>query len=198
MTNSDNSEEQQDVENLKSNELFGFGDYLNLKDIRTNNEKAKQHIFNVIVNGKETSIRKSTLCWLLDNHKNKLSSDRTLRVRSFPVEDKTNKCVDKFKKIDPEVEHYYAVFFTENWYIGRIRKILPNSQYDIKFLHERLNFFNGLKELVWPNREDVAVISKEYIFYGPINLIGSLPFQICDLDREQIISLHKTMKSENK
>jgi len=86
---------------------------------------------------------------------------------------------EKFKII---IEKYYAVYYSDQWYIGRI--LTHNKKKSkIKFLRFNLNFFE------WPNPADIQLVENQFIFYGPVNIQGSNTFTI---------SRHETLKINNK
>lgn len=58
----------------------------------------------------------------------------------------------------------------------------------MKFLKEELGKFK------WPKIDDLQVVPTKYIFYGPISLIGSNPFDIKRYDKCEIIKLYNNLK----
>lgn len=58
--------------------------------------------------------RKSSLCWLLTKNNSKLNAYRLLHVRGCEEEHKKN------PTLFLEKEKYYAIYYTEGWYIDRI------------------------------------------------------------------------------
>ncbi|RZF46861.1 hypothetical protein LSTR_LSTR008242 [Laodelphax striatellus] len=88
-----------------------------------------------------------------------------------------------------EVEKYFAVYYEEQWYIGRVTNI-KESTCVIKFLKPDLELFN------WPNHDDIDEVEKSYIFYGPISLIGNGPFTLKRSDFVKIKSLFQNKKKE--
>lgn len=50
----------------------------------------------------------------------------------------------------------------------------------------------------WPKTNDIQLIEKQFIFYGPINMCGTGPFFIKIIDRNQIIKLFKEIKKNLK
>jgi len=74
--------------------------------------------------------------------------------------------------------------FTLTATIGRIID-LCNNQVKIKFFKSELNSF------IWPRDEDVAFVEKKYIFYSPIELIGTGPFV---LKHSDLAAIHKKYK----
>lgn len=65
--------------------------------------------------------------------------------------------------VERAVEQYYAVYYTEQWYIGRILEI-EGDMYTVKFLHHFMNNF------VWPRRDDVAKVKSQYLFCGSLKV----------------------------
>lgn len=86
------------------------------------------------------------------------------------------------------IEKYYAALY-DTWYIGRILEIFENDTFRIKFLKSELDMY------IWPNKQDIQVIEKKYIFYGPIDLMGNGPFR---LKRHDIINIEKKYKDLKK
>lgn len=121
-----------------------------------------------------------------------------LQVSSFSEQDQMcNKLEEGFLENDPKVcntsvhevllEKYYAVFYDDNYYIGRVVDYCDN-QIKIKFLKSELNSF------IWPRVEDVAFVEKKYIFYGPIELVGTGPFVLKHFDLAAIRKKYKLIK----
>lgn len=81
------------------------------------------------------------------------------------------------------------VYYDTGWYIGRVLQVLKD-QCSIKFLK-----FN-LDNYVWPKVNEVQEVFFRYIFYGPIDLIGSYPFQIKRSDNLNIEKKYKQLKKE--
>ncbi|KAF5285344.1 hypothetical protein FQA39_LY04443 [Lamprigera yunnana] len=72
-----------------------------------------------------------------------------------------------------ELEKYYVVYYDSGWYVGQI--IICNVEtdtYTVKFLEEFLGSFS------WPKKDDLQTVEKKFLFFGPINLNHSYPFQI--------------------
>ncbi|KAK5647414.1 hypothetical protein RI129_002306 [Pyrocoelia pectoralis] len=180
MLNYEDEGEQDDPHVLES-----FGE-LNLKDLTKEIGSSSESNLPIgFVKVNEKVIRKSSLCWLLTKNNRKLSSDRLLRVRGCEEGDK------KIPTLFLEKEKYYAIYYTEGWYIGRIIETLTESKqvtYTVKFLEENLGSFN------WPKKDDVQNVEKQYFFEGPINLIGQLPFVISKECRRKISIKFKNLK----
>jgi len=65
--------------------------------------------------------------------------------------------------VEIKLEAYYAVFYDNRWYLGRIIKT-DTFKSTLKFLH-----FN-LDQYFWPKTDDIAEVENKYIFYGPVAL----------------------------
>lgn len=100
-----------------------------------------------------------------------------------------NECIDKNEKCDVLKEHYYAVLYDEAWYIGRVVDNLNADVFKMKFLKQEVNLF------IWPKVDDIANVNKKFIFYGPIQLIGTGPFQILNNDLSAINKQYKKCKN---
>ncbi|KAE9529664.1 hypothetical protein AGLY_011760 [Aphis glycines] len=87
-------------------------------------------------------------------------------------------------KISIQAEKYYAIIYDSGWYIGRILEILETSC-KIKFSKAELDKFK------WPKVDDLQLDPQEYIFYGPISLIGCNPFDIKRSDKWLVDKLLK-------
>lgn len=89
-----------------------------------------------------------------------------------------------------ENEKYYAVYYDTGWYIGRVLEIMEDKC-KVKFLKADLdNFF-------WPKNNEVHDVSLSFIFYGPIYLVGSYPFQLKRFDKLNIHNIYKKLKKDN-
>lgn len=110
-----------------------------------------------------------------------LSSDRLLRV-------KTSEVPNRHKKI--QKENYYAVYYTERWYIGRVININEDQKTCmVKFLKENLN------EFIWPSHSDMAEVELQYLFHGPLNMQGTCPMRILESERDLVIKKYKVFRS---
>lgn len=87
-----------------------------------------------------------------------------------------------------EKEKYYAVFYDQKWYIGRVISEIENNQFQVKFLEDFMGNFS------WPKTEDIALVKSTYIFYGPIHF-KSYPFQ---LTRSDLLGINKKYKEFDK
>ncbi|CAG9765761.1 unnamed protein product [Ceutorhynchus assimilis] len=86
---------------------------------------------------------------------------------------------------------YYAVFYDEDWFIGKVLEKIKDK-FKITFLKKEHNKF------VWPEKEDIAKVEQKYIFYGPITLsgsdLGSDPFQ---LKRVDFLNIKHKIRNQN-
>ncbi|KAF5280410.1 hypothetical protein FQR65_LT03219 [Abscondita terminalis] len=95
---------------------------------------------------------------------------------------------EKVLEIDISLEKYYAICYDTQWYIGRIIAYAGFEQYNIKFLKSELEKF------VWPKPDDMDIVLKKYVFYGPIELIGTGPFELKRYDYMNIVKKFKLIK----
>lgn len=133
----------------------------------------------------------------------RISADRLIRVRSNakpknPVIDMTGARSDDVAETRAEtrteicLELYYAVYYSEAWYMGRIIKKVTENTFKIKFL----KFF--LNEFVWPKTDDIQDVERQFIFYGPVRMIGTHSLTIDEADRHAIYCKYKEMKRSHK
>lgn len=97
--------------------------------------------------------------------------------------------VSKYSLQELEVERYFAVFYDIQWYIGRVTDI-KESTCVVKFLKQ------DLEQFTWPNHDDIQEVQKEFIFYGPLTLIGNGPFTLKRSDLVKIKALFQNKKRE--
>lgn len=109
--------------------------------------------------------------WALDNHR---------------VQDEHGESAEQ---VSLEAEKYFAVYYDISWYLGRIISLNEDTCV-VKFLKENLEKFD------WPAHEDKQVLKKQYVFYGPIQLIGSGPFTLKRADYVQIKNRYSAMKKK--
>lgn len=95
------------------------------------------------------------------------------------------------KKVHLEVEKYYAVFYEEQYFIGRIVNI--EDLLVIKFLKEITE-----NNFVWPQKDDVDKVDPKYVFYGPIALRGNEPFSIDNAIHRKIRCCYRQFKSQHR
>lgn len=100
---------------------------------------------------------------------------------------------EELPKICIKKEHYYAVYYDNSWYIGRILELVLNGDklsFTIKFLKMELDSF------VWPKEEDVQNVEEHFIFYGPVKLLNNGPFNIKRIDKCAIEKKYKDLKKQ--
>ncbi|KAF5302422.1 hypothetical protein FQR65_LT08510 [Abscondita terminalis] len=107
-------------------------------------------------------------------------------TRNFSANYQPPSSCEKF--VDVKLENYYAVFYDDSWYIGRVIEILDKSTSKVKFLKE------NLRQFIWPKRDDIQEVRNEYIYYGPIILQGTGPFTLTELLRTSIVNGFKEIK----
>ncbi|CAH0558700.1 unnamed protein product [Brassicogethes aeneus] len=168
-----------------------------LRRFFANRGKASKNIKNKISNknSRKNSKTKTVKTKTYENATSSNDSDEPLYDDSTDTEcfsndsdSPENSSLKKKISLTIVLEKYYAVFYEQKWYIGRVIKERSTDTYTMKFLKYELNYF------VWPKSEDVAIVSQQYIFYGPIDLIGSGPFQLKRNDFLKISKMYKTMK----
>ncbi|KAB0792791.1 hypothetical protein PPYR_14750 [Photinus pyralis] len=200
--NSTNAEREMEDEDLvqEDKNLLKDIDMVHLKSHLL--EKTGKSTLRVkLHSGREVVVKKSSILWLLTGDKNKLSSDRTLRVRSLDDKHRvdTHVTTKRAEQLNLELnlfsERYYAVYYDEDWFLGKVTNISQECDREcdeqivsMKFLRKSLDTF------VWPKKDDTDNISSKFILCGPVNLIGSHPFKIAKEDRNKIVKLYKNFK----
>lgn len=91
-------------------------------------------------------------------------------------------------------EEYYAVFYEEQYFIGRITSIdHKNSKATIKFLKEISE-----NSFLWPTKNDVDEVHLFRIFFGPLDLIGNEPFSIDNIVLKKIKTAYRAFKVKSR
>ena len=98
---------------------------------------------------------------------NETEPDKTDLVKIEDVDDLTS------RQFEIETEKYYAVDYVKRFYIGRVLQKIDENKFKMKFLSKA----NSL-EYVWPKREDIDIVHRSCLFFGPIHLVGNGPFTI--------------------
>lgn len=189
----DDSINHEDVNEINEDTNF-LGDIksLQIRDFsgKVCDGNSDKNFLKVLVNGQEKLLRKSTLCWyFFDKHNGRLSTDRLSRFKTgtgINLEAKTN---DTKVNFPVQLEKYYSVFYDEGWYLGRILETLKGKSV-IKFLKSELENY------VWPTKVDVQTVDDQYIFHGPVTLLGNYPFKIKYEDRVIIDAKYKLLKKK--
>lgn len=79
---------------------------------------------------------------------------------------------EKKLKIDIKLESYYAIYYEDTWYLGRVIDFWDENKTKIKFMKKDLDNY------IWPRKEDIHTVENRFIFYGPIDLVGNYPFKV--------------------
>ncbi|KAK5647932.1 hypothetical protein RI129_002824 [Pyrocoelia pectoralis] len=89
-----------------------------------------------------------------------------------------------------ELEKYYAVFYDEGWFLGKvISKAGGNEE------KTEINFLKKNQEnYIWPKKKDIQLVNKQFVFYGPIDLSGNDPFTLKRTDKLKIDINYKRLK----
>ncbi|CAH1115887.1 unnamed protein product [Psylliodes chrysocephalus] len=159
----------------------------NFTSLNINDTKTKKNVVHIKIGNKYKTIRKTTLCWLLEEQSNKLSSDRIIRVRGVPEFAASKNCKKSTVNLI-ETDKYYAIYYDDSWYIGKIIETRNDDLYRIKILKEDLGHY------YWPNKDDIQTVKKEFILFGPITLLGFKPFSISRETKEEIKKIYKEYK----
>lgn len=86
-----------------------------------------------------------------------------------------------------EIEKYYAVYYDNTYYIGRVIEVFENSA-KIKFLKSELDIYK------WPKETDIQIVQNKYLFFGPVTLIGTEPFHLNTYEKILIKKKYKKLK----
>lgn len=92
---------------------------------------------------------------------------------------------------NPVLENYYAVYYQEQFYIGRVLKI--EKKVFLKFVSEVAE-----NHFVWPKHQDDDWVEKERLFYGPIQIFGNEPFHVDNIVLKKIKLAYRQYKSNTK
>ncbi|XP_031357928.1 uncharacterized protein LOC116181664 isoform X2 [Photinus pyralis] len=184
--------EDQEQDDDHSDSLINFQD-LNFADVPVEEpiHERSPYVKIKCQNGQIKTIRKKTLCWFLDDNVKRLSSDRLLRVRAdqnYNSRSPRTESTSETHPLKPVLESYYAVYYSESWYIGRVITQSEDKCYKIKFLQSQLNTF------IWPKDDDVQTVDQQYIFFGPIKMIGTNNMTISEENRNAIKRKYKSIK----
>ncbi|KAL0100589.1 hypothetical protein PUN28_019732 [Cardiocondyla obscurior] len=211
ISNSDLFDDPNDIrsENL---ELKDFSEKVSKSSIIENSP-----FIEIEINKKIIVVKKSSYCWLLDEGNGKISTDRLRRfmtgntinkrpknyttksnkkkqkcvkVPSSPEKDENDSEKECFSENNPEIYNKNNV---PKIFLKNITLVVDqcNNQVKMKFLKSELNLF------VWPCDEDITFIDAKYIFYGPIELVGTGPFVLKHYDAEAIHKKYKITKRSN-
>lgn len=131
------------------------------------------------VEGIEIIIKKSCLVWILSGKGERVSTDRLLRFKSSTKQKNGD-------SINIENESYYAIYFEDQFYLGRVLS-MSDGYGTIKFLKQEFN------EYIWPRKDDICKVKMEFIFFGPLTL-GNYPFKLRPEVNKEILIKYKHLK----
>ncbi|GBL81082.1 hypothetical protein AVEN_83154-1 [Araneus ventricosus] len=81
---------------------------------------------------------------------------------------------------------YFAVYYDNDpFYIGKVTKVIDEQNVKMEFLEK------GAGNFRWSKRDKLEIINVKYIFYGPVILLSSNPF---DVDNAVINMAYKCYK----
>lgn len=101
--------------------------------------------------------------------------------------DEKNDEENEVNSMNIETEKYYAVHYDNTFYIGRAIEIFETST-KIKFLKSELDIYK------WPKETDIQIVQNEYLFFGPVTLIGTEPFYLNRYEKILIEKRYKKLK----
>lgn len=140
--------------------------------------KKKQHKGNVNLRANKQK--------KIQNNDPSFESTSSIVELEFENIDEKNKENDVNSK-NIETEKYYAVYYDNTFYIGRVIEVFENSA-KIKFLKSELDIYK------WPKETDIQIVQKEYLFFGPVILIGTEPFHLSRHEKILIEKKYKELK----
>lgn len=94
---------------------------------------------------------------------------------------------NKTKFFRVNLENYYAVYYDDQYYIGRA---VENMDHHIKFKFLSRN----LDQYYWPRRDDIEIVAIEFVLLK-IDLEGNGPFKIPQQQLNKLKLLYKSMKN---
>ena len=80
-------------------------------------------------------------------------------------------------QMDVQEGSYYAIYFDKSYYIGRVIKKMGNM-ITVKYLYK-----DKLKRNYnWPNTDDIEDVNIKFVFFGPVEIVGTIPFHINEIE----------------
>lgn len=92
-------------------------------------------------------------------------------------------------------EQYYAVYYDNEYYIGRMLSE-EEGEYLFKFLHRVRTTNQTSKMYDWPARSDHEKVLGKFVIDGPLTLVGSGPFSVKGLDNVERLYADMKMKTQ--
>lgn len=94
-----------------------------------------------------------------------------------------------------QANQYYAVEYNKSWYFGRaLGSPDGNSCVRFKFLHSTLT--NGERVFNWPRRDDIATVHSSSVVFGPVVIVGIVPFNFPQLN--EVHQVYQWLKKSRK
>ena len=79
------------------------------------------------------------------------------------------------------MNNYYAIYFDKKYYVGRVIEI-NNDDVILKVLYNKPN----TSQFDWPVRDDISSVSRKFIFHGPMDIRGTVPFSFPIVQLKQV------------
>lgn len=94
-----------------------------------------------------------------------------------------------------QANQYYAVEYNKSWYFGHaLGSPDGNSCVRFKFLHSTLT--NGERVFNWPRRDDIATVHSSSVVFGPVVIVGIVPFNFPQLN--EVHQVYQWLKKSRK
>lgn len=167
-----------------------FNTDINMLIITSNYLEIIKKKINVLKN-QSTSKTNKTSFELTEYSDSDTDTSENISLKSDTLTETFNSTDDEESEMNLLIEHYYAIYYDDSWYIGRLVKIEDNIL-TIKFLKSELDRY------VWPKKDDIQTLCREFVFFGPIKLIGNNPFFLKRCDFVKISKMYKTLKNTYK
>lgn len=121
----------------------------------------------------------------------KFKNGEYISSAELEIESDAQSIDEKNLKIDIKLESYYAIYYEDTWYLGRVIDFWDEYKTQIKFMKKDLDNY------IWPRKEDIYTVENRFIFYGPIDLVGNYPFKIKRSDGLRLIKEYKNQKKKD-
>ncbi|KAF5279939.1 hypothetical protein FQR65_LT15137 [Abscondita terminalis] len=125
------------------------------KQVKKKFKKATNEIITTVNIESEEETSESEKSPSLHNSSDEIDFTGTRELKDEP--DYTRENQEEHNITDIALEKYYAVFYTENWCIGRVIEE-DNGKFKIKFLKQEFGHYK------WSRHEDIDCIEKNRIF----------------------------------
>ena len=132
-----------------------------------------------------------------DNSDNEIIYDDSTDTETFSEleteKDMVENTLTEAKAMSVDCECYYAVFYEEDWFIGKVLEKVRDKFKMIFFKKE--NSLENIK-FVWPEKAGISKVEQKYVFYGPISLLGSDSFQLKRVDFLNISKKYNNLRNK--